>query len=353
MNKETQYLLASVVESSQDSIVTIDLNRTITSWNKSAEYLYGYKSEEVIGKPLSLVMLPKDIQDLIDKVKDIIHEITVPIYETIRVHKNGKHSDLEIMLSPVRNANGSVIGVSTIARDITRRKAQEQQKDEFIAVASHELKTPVTSLKIYSEILVERFKNSDDLISASMVSKMDGQVNRLIGLIKTLLDTTQLVEGQYLLKKEQIDLNILIEEQIEAIKSTAKKHQIIFKAGTLSTVWADRKLIGQVITNLISNAIKYSPKGGEIIITSMQNESQVGMTIQDYGVGIPEEAKDKIFERYFRTSDANASTASGIGLGLYITANILRQHGGTISVESVEGLGSTFSFMLPCNITAE
>jgi len=128
MNKETQYLLASVVESSQDSIVTIDLNRVITSWNKSAEYLYGYKSEEVIGKPLSVVMLPKDIEDLIDKVKDIIHEITVPQYETVRVHKSGRHSDLEIMLSPVRNANGAVIGISTIARDISRRKLQEQQK---------------------------------------------------------------------------------------------------------------------------------------------------------------------------------------------------------------------------------
>jgi len=186
-----------------------------------------------------------------------------------------------------------------------------------------------------------------------MINKLDAQVNRLIGLIKTLLDTTKLVEGQFLLKKEEIDLNVLIEEQIEALKNTTKKHQIIFRAGKINTLWADRKLIGQVITNLVANAIKYSPEGGEIIVVSMQKESEVGMTIQDFGIGISDEAKEKIFERYFRASDTEVSATSGIGLGLYISANILRQHGGTISVESVEGLGSTFSFMLPCNTTTE
>lgn len=123
-------------ESEQGSIVTIDLNRMITTWNKAAKHLYGYEAGEVIGKPLEMVMLPKDIVDLIEKVKKISHEIAIPIYETVRVHKNGKQADLQIALSPVRNSSGTVIGISTIARDITEAKLHEQLKDEFIAVAS-------------------------------------------------------------------------------------------------------------------------------------------------------------------------------------------------------------------------
>ncbi|UYQ95607.1 PAS domain S-box protein [Chitinophaga horti] len=127
INSQEQYLLASIVESSQDSIVTIDLDRVVTSWNKGAENLYGYTADEVIGRPLAMVMLPKDVADLIDKVDDIIDEITVPVYETVRLHKSGREVEMEIFLSPVRDASGRVRGVSTIARDISARKLQELQ----------------------------------------------------------------------------------------------------------------------------------------------------------------------------------------------------------------------------------
>lgn len=199
MTKEARYLLASIVESSQDSIVTIDLNRIVTSWNKSAESLYGYTAEEAVGQPLSMVMLPADIKDLIEKVDKIVDQLTVPMYETIRVHKNGRQADLEILLSPVRDALGQVVGVSTVDRDITVRKMQEQQKDEFISIASHELKTPVTSIKAYAEVILEHFEDSGDEVSASLIRKLDVQVDRLIDLIRTLLDTTKLVAGEVLL----------------------------------------------------------------------------------------------------------------------------------------------------------
>ncbi|SEL35275.1 sensor histidine kinase [Parapedobacter koreensis] len=342
-----KYYLAAIVESSQDSIVTIDLNRVITTWNKAAENLYGYKANEVIGKSLEAVMLPKDIVELIENVDKIRNEVSVPIYETVRLHKNGKQADLQIALSPVRDATGAVIGISTIARDVTAAKLHEQLKDEFIAVASHELKTPVTSIKAYAELLVQKFSNAPDGTSFSMMTKLNRQIDRLIELIKTLLDTTKLSAGEVLLQMERFDLDALIEEQIEYLQRASPEHQIIFNGIKPHPVVADRKLIGQVITNLVSNGIKYSPKGGRILVSFMQTDEGTRVDVQDFGVGIPEGLNHKIFERYFRVNAPLTSKTQGIGLGLYITAQIVRQHGGSISVDSEEGIGSTFSFTIP------
>lgn len=345
--RKTRYLLASIVESSQDSIVSINLNRVVTSWNKGAEDLYGYKAEEVIGKPLGVVMLPLDIEDLIEKVNDIIHEVTVPIYETIRLHKNGKSAGLEILLSPVRDHLGTVIGISTVARDITLRKMQEQQKDEFITVASHELKTPITSIKAYTEILLERLETSSDEVSTSMIKKLNNQVNKLMGLIGVLLDTTKLVAGEIPLNPECVNLNELLNEQLQTFALVSNKHHFIFRPGTIPTVSIDKHLIGQVIGNIISNAVKYSPQGGDIIVVTSATDSMVEVSVQDFGLGIPAAVKEKIFERYFRVTDPVIASTSGLGLGLYITAGIVRQHGGTISLKSEEGAGTTFYFTVP------
>jgi two-component system sensor histidine kinase VicK len=353
--QDAKYFLAAIVESSQDSIVTIDLNRVITSWNKAAEDLYGYKSDEVIGNHLEMVMLPKDIVDLIEKVEKISHEISVPIYETVRLHKNGKEADLQIALSPVRNLSGEVIGISTIARDITVAKLQEQLKDEFIVVASHELKTPVTSIKGYAQILVARFKDLPDAKSFSMLTKLDRQIDRLIELINTLLDTTKLAAGDFLLNIQSFDLSSLIEEQIEVIQRVSPNHQIIFEGEKSRIVLADRKLIGQAILNFISNAVKYSPGGQKVIVSLTETTHAYGVkvSVQDFGVGIPTGLNHKIFERYFRVNDPRGASISGMGLGLYITAHIIHQHGGKLNVDSKEGMGSTFSFELPQKITAK
>jgi PAS domain S-box-containing protein len=347
MNQKNRYLLASIVESSQDSIVSIDLNQIVTSWNGGAEQLYGFKAEEVIGKPLEIVMLPKDIAELIKKVASIVAEVTVPIYETVRVHKNGKQADLEILLSPVRNAQGEVVGVSTVARDISVRKMQERQKDEFIAVASHELKTPVTSIKAFTELIIDHLEELGDESCIDIARKLDRQIDNLISLIGTLLDTTSLAAGEMLLHTESFDLNTLIAEQVEALKPVWDKHNLAIRAGAIGPVTADRKLIGRVITNFISNACKYSPDGGPVIISSAEIAEGVEVRVQDFGVGIPEEVREKIFERYFRVEHPETTNVSGIGLGLYISAGILRQQGGSIAVESSEGEGSIFSFRLP------
>ena len=347
MDSPTRYLLASIVESSQDSIVSIDLNRVITSWNKGAEELYGYRADEAIGRPLEMVMLPEDIQGLIDKVQDIIDEITVPVYETIRLHKNGKQAELEILLSPVRNGKGEVVGISTVARDITVRKMQEKQKDDFIAVASRELKTPVTVISAYTQLLQDRLQTVEDEESRLMIGKLAGQVEKLAGLIGILLDTTKLAAGEMLLNLEELNLNDLIDEQVEIFSLLLARCRIDFKPGAIKKVMADRKLITRVISNIISNAGKYSPSGGMIIIATKSIGEHVEISVQDFGVGIPVSEQTNIFGRYFRVNASDVTAASGLGLGLYISVGILQQHGGNIRVESKEGSGSTFFITLP------
>ncbi len=342
-----KYYLAAIVESSQDSIVTIDFNRIITTWNKAAEDLYGCKAGEVIGKSLEMVMLPRDFVALVENVASIRNDVTVPIYETVSLHKNGKQADLQIALSPVRDETGAVIGVSTIARDITEAKLDEQLKDEFIAVASHELKTPVTGIKAYTELLVDKFSHADDEVNLSLMTKLSRQVDRLAELIKALLDTTKLTAGEMLLQIERFDLASLIEEQVEHLQGTSPRHQLVVEGNKSIPVIADRKLIGQVITNLVSNGIKYSPEGGQIVVSSTRTDGGVRVDVKDLGVGIPEGLDHKIFERYFRVDAPLTSKTQGVGLGLYITAQIVRQHGGKISVDSEEGIGSTFSFTIP------
>ncbi|MGN6492024.1 MAG: sensor histidine kinase [Agriterribacter sp.] len=347
---EAKYLLASIIESSQDSIVSIDLNRVITSWNKGAEDLYGYSAAQAIGKSLEMVMLPQDIVDLIGKVDKISHEIVVPLYETVRLHKNGKEADLQIALSPIRDSSGKVVGISTIARDITEVKLQEQLKDEFIAVASHELKTPVTSIKAYTDLLIEKFENSQDEAMFLLTTKLGAQVDRMIQLIRTLLDTTKLAGGEMLLSIEEFDLSTLIKEQIEPLQLVSPRHQIMCENEEVCNMAADRKLIGQVINNLLTNAVKYSPKGGKVIVSIEQTTQEVRVNVQDFGIGIPDGLSHKIFERYFRVNSSQTSPTPSIGLGLYIIAKIIDQHGGKIFVESVNGEGSTFSFLIPKKI---
>ncbi|RYY15578.1 MAG: PAS domain-containing sensor histidine kinase, partial [Chitinophagaceae bacterium] len=247
----------------------------------------------------------------------------------------------------VEKRNGQATRMVGVMHDITESKLLEQQKDEFIGIASHELKTPVTSIKIYGEILQERFEEADDAANAQMMKAMNAQVDRLIELIANLFDTTRIAEGKLLLHYEELDLNQLISEKAEEVQRISPKHNIILNLGEVPLVSADRERISQVLTNLLSNAVKYSPSGGEVLVTSKKTENAVMVSVKDSGIGIAEESQTKIFERFFRVNVPSLQTYPGMGLGLYISSGIISRHGGAITVTSEEGKGSIFTFTLP------
>lgn len=182
-----------------------------------------------------------------------------------------------------------------------------------------------------------------------MWRRQTGTVERLTSLIGDLLDTTNIVESEMSLKMQNFDINELIVERVEELKRISKNHKFVVKLDKAKDIKADRERIEQVLTNLLSNAIKYSPAGGDIIITSKAIKKGVKVSVQDYGIGIPENMINNIFDRFFRIANPQINTYPGMGLGLYISAGIVERHGGSISVESEEGKGSTFYFTIPEN----
>ncbi|RCH55133.1 hypothetical protein DJ568_08050 [Mucilaginibacter hurinus] len=237
-----------------------------------------------------------------------------------------------------------IIGVTF---DITDHKNLQQQKDDFISIASHELKTPVTSIKAYTQVLERMLKQKGDTKEAGMISKMDSQVNRLTGLIGDLLDVTKINAGKLQFNDVDFKFAALVTEVVEDLQRTTEKHRLINEFNYEGTVHADRERIAQVITNLITNAIKYSPQPGDILIRSALHDNEVHLCVEDFGVGIAEEKQEHVFEQFYRVSGNKQHTFPGLGLGLYISSEIVKREGGRIWVNSVENKGSTFCFALP------
>jgi PAS domain S-box-containing protein len=236
--------------------------------------------------------------------------------------------------------------------DITKRKELEKQKDEFLAIASHELKTPVTSLKAYGQMLQIMFEQKGDTASASALQKMDTQINKLTALISDLLDVTKIQSGKLVMEEAEYDFNALVNEIIEQVKLTKQGYNIIKTSNESKMVRGNKERVGQVIANLIENAIKYSPGSDKIIIKTEQKDDYVQFSVQDFGVGIPQNIQDKVFDQFFRVGGDVSNTFPGLGLGLYISSEIIKRQNGKIWVESTEGKGSTFCFEIPVKQTA-
>lgn len=597
---ESRFFLASIVDSLQDSIVSINLHGIITSWNKGAEHVYGYSASEVIGKSLDLIVIPEDFVALLKNIEKIRAGEQIDLFHTVRIHRDGRHMNMDITLSPVKNASGEVIGISTVARDvtaihqiqaalrvsegrlraiidaavdfgiiildntgsiidwnkgaemlfgytkaevlgndssllftpedrhadiarselerarskgraiderwhlhkngsrffmsgvmtpihydtitgfvkiarnitdrklaeealmqseqrkllavksaemgewewqlstrlvriseqvtllfgfethspeitpeqlfqqiypadqklvreqviaasnglqilqtecrivradngqvrwvnvygrvvmqtdnrpakligvfydITQRKTLEKQKDDFISVASHELKTPVTAINSYAELLAESLEAGGNSYHVNLANKLSEQVNRLTELIRNLLDTSQLSEGAFKLSLQPTDIKELILEQREELEHIGRNHRFTWHLKAVPLLQADRKRIVQVVMNLVTNAVKYSPERTEIIIETADHGDHARVCVTDKGMGIPPEEQRFVFERYYRTG--NSLQEKGFGLGLFICSEIIRQHRGSIGLKSGPGEGSSFYFTLP------
>jgi two-component system, chemotaxis family, CheB/CheR fusion protein len=246
--------------------------------------------------------------------------------------------------------NDIFIGYIGTSVDINERIDLERQKDDFMSIASHELKTPVTSIKAYAQILQEKFRKLNDEQSNNMLTRLDFQVDKLTGLINTLLDVAKIQSGQMEYDKEEFDVKSFLEEVKQEIQMACPKHSIEIKIIRNGKIKADRLRTAQVLNNLILNAAKYSPNTDKIFIyTNRDANDNLIFTVEDFGLGISQEMQDKIFGRFFRVSEASGNRVSGLGLGLYIASQIVQQQGGKIWLESEVGIGSKFSFSLPAH----
>lgn len=243
--------------------------------------------------------------------------------------------------------NNMLLRAWGIQRDITRAKEIEQRKDDYLSIASHELKTPITSLKLYNELLQQKLASLGHEEVVGFVERMDNQIDKLAKLVNDLLDVSRIQSGKLTYQLERFRIADLIKEVSDDMQKAMKQHALIVKAKTQKEVMADKNRIGQVLINLIENAIKYSPKSDKILVTAKNGGNAVVVQIQDFGIGVPLSEQQRIFERFYRIDGKERNIASGQGLGLYISSEIVKRHGGKIWVESKERKGSIFSFTLP------
>lgn len=264
----------------------------------------------------------------------------------IDLQKKGKRTMLLNARRTYRQVNNTE-AILLAFEDITHRKQLENQKDDFIGIVSHELKTPLTSIKLYAGLLNKHSKQIKDKKGHFLLSKMIEQMERLTQLMASFVNVYQIQSGKLELRKKKFELDKLISGVVGDFQYTSQSHMVEYQGNTGINLYADRDRIAQVLVNLISNAIKYSPNADTVVVSAHKEGDFVAISVQDFGLGIPKEEQDKIFDRFFRVKGIVGKDISGLGLGLYISKEIINQHKGIINVESTEGKGSKFTFLLP------
>ena len=470
-------MMAAIVQSSEDAIITKDFEGRITSWNNAARRIFGFSPEEIIGQPITWLIPDDRMEEEQNILKRLRNGERVEHFETQRKTKSNDILDISLTISLVRGAGGEIIGTSKIARDISSQKRierlvsvseekfrlladimpqfiwtgnpsgglqyfnrtfmefsgltsgqleengwhvvvhpedleenlhqwkhsvangepflfehrfrrhdglyrwhlsravpskdldgniqmwvgsstdideikrHEQQKDDFIKIASHELKTPVTTIKGYAQLLLKTHGKGDDVFLAVSLLTIEKQVSKLTKLIADLLDITKIETGNLQLRKEKISINALVQEVIKEIQATTPSHIISLQDPETLFVYADRYKMEQVIINLLTNAIKYSPKAGKILVDIRRSGHEVDFSVQDFGIGIATADHKKVFERFYRVSGKDERTYPGFGIGLFIVHEIISLHNGKTWVESEKEKGAVFHFSLPvCSI---
>jgi signal transduction histidine kinase len=268
--------------------------------------------------------------------------------QVLMVSPPGSSEDrfMSVSGAPIRDASGRIVAAVNVARDVTDIKEVDQMRDEFISVASHELKTPLTVVKGYAQILAQRLERSEDRgTEGHMAGQILQQADRMSKLADRLLDVSRIQFGRLHLEKGDVDLVALLRRVAEGMQVSFERHQILVSSNEPVRSRVDPARIEQVFSNLLSNAAKYSPEGTQIDVTLERRKRDALISVRDRGSGIPKDQQPYIFRRFFRARSGEEK--AGTGLGLYVSKGIVEAHGGKIWFESQEGKGSTFYVLLP------
>ena len=345
-----------ILETMAEGVGITDAEGNMVYANPMAQQILGITKDEILERTYSD---PKWKNLRIDgsPLPDEEHPMSVALttgklvfdHEIAIQQISGERVYLSINAAAVRDQNGNIIAAIGSFMDVTQRRLLTQQKDEFISIASHELKTPLTTVKAGVQLIERHLRNNPDSAEslAGIVSFTSANLKKLGSLVEDLLNTTKIEKGQLALKKEKFLISDLIEECCAHISFTGT-HEMISEGDLDVEVCADRQRIEQVIVNLVNNAVKYSPGANKVIISAAREGANVKVSVEDFGIGIPEAKANKIFDRFYQV-DSLGIQFSGLGLGLYISAEIIRQHRGEIGVNSTLGKGSVFWFSIPVN----
>jgi PAS domain S-box-containing protein len=362
--EEALLYLAAIVSSSDDAILSKDLGGIITSWNAAAERMYGYSAQEILGRPVTL-LFPSDRKDEFTCIMERLRQgVRVEHYETIRVRKDGSHLDVSVSISPIKDNGGTIIGASAIARDISERKELERQREAFVGLVTHELKTPLTVLQGNIQLAQRRLTRMlsqtnqfteeqqrwlEDVLAMLARSQQPLRVQQR--LINDLLDISRIRENNVELHLAVFDLTELVYETVQDHQATHIDRLITLDLPEqdLIPVYADRDRIQQVLSNYLSNALKFAPVVEPIQVGITLEGVTVRVWVKDQGPGLTPQQQEHIWQRYYQVSQISVQEGwkVGLGLGLYICQQLIHRQQGEVGVESIPEQGATFWFTLP------
>jgi PAS domain S-box-containing protein len=357
---QAQNRLAAIVRSSNDAIVSKTLEGIVLSWNPGAERLFGYTAEEMIGRPITILFPPDRLAEEADFLGRMAKGEHIEHYETTRVRKDGVPIEVSVTLSPIHDASGRIVAVSKIARDVTDRKRVERDraellrreqnalqqsqsinrlKDEFVATLSHELRTPINAIVGWANLLsTGKLSPAESAKAVEVIVRNAGLQTQLIN---DLMDLSAVIVGKMRLDVQRTDLARVVRGAVESIRPSAEtKHltlQLRLEDGPVELL-ADAMRLHQVVWNLLTNALKFTPAGGRIDIRVERYASFARVVVADTGVGIAADVLPTIFERFRQADTSTTRHHGGLGLGLAIARHLVELHGGSIWAES-EGVG--------------
>jgi PAS domain S-box-containing protein len=358
--------LAAIIESSEDAIVSKDLNGIVTSWNRAAERMFGYSAAEMVGRSIRII-IPSDREAEEDHVLERIRRgLKVDHFETTRRAKDGSLVPISLTVSPILGPDGTIVGASKIARDITDRKRAEEErtvllasvqetsrlKDEFLATLSHELRTPLNAILGYARMIRSGLIAGDN--QARAVETIERNATSLTQIVEDVLDVSRIVAGRMRLNVQPVDLPEVLRDALDAVKPAAAAKGVQLETvidPSMAPISGDPDRLQQVIWNLVSNAVKFTRRGGRVQVRLQRVNSHMEIVVSDTGVGIPPDFLPHIFERFRQADSGTTRERGGLGLGLAIARHLVEMHGGTIHAASAgDGTGSTFRVSLPVMI---
>jgi PAS domain S-box-containing protein len=365
--------LASIVESSDDAIVGKTLEGIITAWNGGAERIFGYTAAEAVGQHITLIIPAERRAEENEVLARLRRGERIDHFETVRQTKDGRRVDISLTVSPIRDADGRIIGASKVARDITEGKRAQQEReqllarekaaraqaeaagrarDEFLATLSHELRTPLTAMLGWARLL--RSGQLDDAGARRALEVIERNAESQRQLIADLLDMSRIIAGKMTLSVRRVNLASIVQDALDIVRPTAVLKGVEFVVALepeFEVVWGDPDRLQQVMWNLLVNAVKFTAEGGRVSTGLTYRGGRAIITVTDTGKGIRAEVLPYIFDR-FRQADSSATRSpGGLGLGLAIVRNLVDLHGGAVRATSEgEGRGATFTVELPVGV---
>jgi PAS domain S-box-containing protein len=362
--------LAAIIDSSEDAILSKTLDGLITSWNPGAERIFGYTAEEAIGRHIMLIVPEDRWEEEQHVLARLRRGERLDHFETVRRTKDGRLIDISLTVSPIRNAEGRIVGASTVARDVTERRRYEverrrllaaekearstaetlnRSKDQFLATLSHELRTPLNAIFGWARMLesgeldAETVKRANEAILRNAMAQ--------VRLVEDLLDVSRVISGQMRLDVGPVDLKAVVEAALDAVRPAAAAKSIqlqtVLDPRAGPTIGAADRL-QQVVWNLLINAVKFTPKGGRVQVHLQRVDSHVEIVVSDTGEGIAEDLLPHVFERFRQGEMGSNRRHGGLGIGLALVRHLIDLHGGTVGAESAGvGFGASFTVKLP------